>query len=79
MTEAKHEANIVGVRFSPIDRVKYFDSGDNNLAVADRVVVETEKGPQEGLVVIAPQQILSSELRVPLAQVLYKMNAVERR
>ena len=77
MTEAKRVATVVGVRFSPTDRVKYFDPGDNDLAIGDRVLAETEGGPQEGLVVIAPQQVLYSELRGPLAPVLHKVDTVE--
>ena len=46
-------------------------------AVGDRVVVETEGGPVEGVVVIAPRQVLYSELRGPLDPVLRKLDADE--
>ena len=55
----------------------YFDPGDMDLAVGDRVMVEDHDGPREALVVIAPSQVLYSELRGPLPPVLHKIEAVE--
>ncbi len=63
---------LVGVRFSPLERVQYFDSDKLDLAVGDRVVVETDEGPQEAVVVIAPDQVIYSDLRGPLSPVLRK-------
>ena len=70
--------NVVGVRFSPTGRVRYFDPGDKDLAPGDRVVADTESGPQEGQVVIAPSQMLYSELRDQLAPLLRKVDAADR-
>ena len=64
--------SVVGVRFSLGGRVHYFDSAGLDLAVRDRVVVDTEQGTREGQVVIAPGQVLYSELRGPLSPVLHK-------
>ena len=64
--------NLVGVRFSSAGRVRYFDPADLDLAVGDRVLVETDDGPREGSVVIAPSQVLHSDLRGPLHPVLQK-------
>ena len=66
MSEHRRTENVVGVRFTPADRVQYFDPGDRDLEVGDRVVVETDGGPREGEVVIAPGQVLYSELEGPL-------------
>ena len=74
-TEEKRVTNVVGVRFSPTGRVHYFDPGDKDLIDGDRVVVETEGGPQKGTVIIAPRQVLYSEMRGPLAPVLRKLEA----
>ena len=67
--------NIVGVRFMPAGRVRYFDPGEQDLDVDDRVVVETEGGPREAIVAIAPRQVLFSELRGPLEPVLHKVDS----
>ena len=69
--------NVLGVRFKSAGRVHYFDPGDQDLAVGDRVVVETEEGPREGVVVIAPHQVFFSELRGPLPAALHRVEAVD--
>ena len=63
-------AEIVGVRFLPSGQVHYFHPGGHDLAVGDLVRVETDDGPREGRVVIAPDQVLYSDLRGPLNPVL---------
>ena len=79
MTEDQRSVNVVGVRFSPTGKVSYFDPGGTDPAVGDRVIVEGESGPQEGTVVIAPDQVLYSELRGPFAPVLRRIDADEGR
>ena len=64
---------LVGVRFSRSGPVHYFAPGDLGLSVGDRVVVETEDGEREAGVVIAPQQVLYSDLRGPLDPVLRRL------
>jgi len=61
---------VVGVRFKRAGRVYYFDPADAELDVGDWVVVETERGPEVGKVVISPKQVLSSEITEPLKPVL---------
>ena len=63
---------IVGVRFTRGGRVHYCDPVGKELSAGDRVVVETEDGPREGWVVIAPGQVLYSDLRGPMSPVLHK-------
>lgn len=65
---------IIGVRFMPNDRVQYFDATDISLSVGDRVIVETEDGPREGRVAIAPGQVAHSDLRGPLSPVLERVD-----
>jgi cell fate regulator YaaT (PSP1 superfamily) len=55
---------IAGVRFRAAGRVYYY-TADTALAVGDRVVAETERGLDLGWVVIAPDQVLASELPEP--------------
>ena len=64
---------IVGIRFEGVGPVEYFDPVDVNLSVGDLVVVETDEGLQDGQVVIAPGQVLYSELRGPLSRVLRRV------
>ena len=64
---------IIGVRFKPSDKVQYFDADDLPLAVGDRVVVDTEEGPQEARVAIAPGQVAHSDLKGSLRLVLEKV------
>ena len=63
---------LTGVQIRPSDKVQYFDANDLNLTVGERVIVETWDGDQEGVVVIAPEQVLRSDLRGPLNPVLRK-------
>ena len=67
-------AELTGVRFETAGRVHYFDATALDLAVGDRVVVETEAGPREAVVVITPRQVIYSDLRGPLSPVLEKLD-----
>lgn len=63
---------LTGVQFRPSDKVQYFDANGIVLTVGERVVVETWDGEREGVVVIAPEQALRSDLRGTLSLVLRK-------
>ncbi len=63
---------LAGVQFTPSDKVQYFDANGINLSVGDRVIVETWDGEQEAVIVIAPEQVLRSDLRGPLNPILRK-------
>lgn len=64
--------DIVGVRFKRAGRIYYFDPAGLDLQVDDAVVVETARGSEIGTVVIAPKQVLESEIEDPLRPVLRK-------
>ena len=53
---------VTGVRFRDSSRTYYFDAGRHELAVGDRVVVETERGSDIAVVVIAPHQVAAATL-----------------
>ena len=55
--------DIVGVRFNRNGCIRFFTSGGCDIAVGDRVLVDTDEGQLEACVVIAPGQILHSDLR----------------
>lgn len=65
-------ADIVGVRFKRAGRIYYFDPSGIELEVNDYVVVKTVHGLELGHVVIAPRQVLASELTEPLKPVVRK-------
>lgn len=65
-------ADVVGVRFKRTGKVYYFDPSDIELKVGDCVVVETTRGLELGQVVIAPSQVLASEVTKPLKPVVRK-------
>lgn len=70
---ADRPRNVVGVRLSPAGRVRFFDPGGTHLEAGDRVTVETEEGPRDGTVAIAPGQVSYSELEGPLRPVLKRL------
>ena len=65
-------ADIVGVRFKRAGRIYYFDPAEIELEVNDHVVAKTAHGLELGQVVIAPKQVLASELTRPLKPVVRK-------
>ena len=65
-------ADIVGVRFKRAGRIYYFAPSGIELEVNDYVVVKTVHGLELGQVVIAPRQVLASELTEPLKPVVRK-------
>lgn len=63
---------MVGVRFRPSDKLQYFDSSGIDLKAGDRVLVQTPEGVREGVIAIAPGQVVFSELRGPMDAVVQK-------
>ena len=65
-------ATVVGVRFRRAGRIYYFDPASLELNLNDWVVVQTSRSVEMGTVVIAPKQVMTSELSEPLKPVLRK-------
>ena len=65
--------DLIGIRFRPSDKVQYFNANGLDLSVGDRVLADTDDGPRKGVVVIAADQVLYSDLRGPLSLVLSKV------
>lgn len=65
-----NEIKVVGVRFKKASRIYYFDPSNLILEVNNFVVVETTRGLEVARVVIAPKQILASEIETPLKPVM---------
>lgn len=56
------EVTVTGVRFRDSSRTYYFDASGYELQAGSNVIVETERGSDIAVVVIAPHQMLSSAL-----------------
>ncbi|MBI4284373.1 MAG: stage 0 sporulation family protein [Chloroflexi bacterium] len=65
-------SEVVGVRLKRAGKIYYFDPGSLSLSVGEQVVVNTTRGFKLGQVVIAPAQVLESELTEPLQPVVRK-------
>ncbi len=66
---------IVGVRFKKAGRIYYFDPGQHSLERDELIIVETSKGTELGKVVIAPSEVVESEVTEPLKPVVRKATA----
>ncbi len=62
--------DVVGIRFQRAGRVYYFAPAGLDPKVGDQIVAETERGLKMGRVVIAPKQVMASQLTEPLKPVL---------
>ncbi|MFH1485240.1 MAG: stage 0 sporulation family protein [Chloroflexota bacterium] len=71
-------ADVVGIRFKRAGRVYYFDPVGLELDINDDVVVETSRGLEMGRVVIAPRQVLDSDIAEPLKPVVRKAEAEDK-
>jgi len=65
-------AEIVGIRFKKTGKVYYFAPAGIDLEANDYVVVQTTRGLEMGQVVIAPKQVLASDVDKPLKPVVRK-------
>lgn len=61
---------IIGVRFKKAGKIFYFSPGSLTIEKGDRVVTETARGIECGMVVIGPREVDESELKAPLKVVL---------
>lgn len=64
------EREVAGVRFRDSSRTYYFAPGTHQLSAGDRVVVETERGSDIGVIVIAPHQIAAATLEGDLKPIV---------
>ena len=63
---------LIGVRLQHTERLVYCDSGDLEITSKDKVIIQTKDGWDLAWVVIAPGQVVYSEVEGPLVQVLRK-------
>lgn len=67
---AEQQRVPVGVRFKEAGKIYYFDARGFELVVGNYVVVETSHGQEVGRVVIAPDQVIASEIKETLKPIL---------
>ena len=60
----------VGVRFKEAGKIYYFDAGNVELDAGNYVVVETSHGLEIGRVVVAPGQVIASEIKETLKPIM---------
>ena len=65
---------LIGIRLASEHRVRYVDTGDLDVELLDRVVVETERGEETARVVIGPEQVAYSEVRGAFGSVIRKLD-----
>lgn len=68
-TPLPEKVEIVGVNFREAGKIYYFSPEGFSLAVGDRVIVETSRGIELGLVKVANKAVDSSEIISPLKPV----------
>ena len=69
---------VVGVRFNPVTKVYHFDpNAVSDLNLEDRVIVETSRGTEMGIVTRPPHDVPSSEIKGKLKKVIRKATPVD--
>lgn len=63
-------AEVVGVRFKEVGKVYYFDPEESKLNVGDRVIVETARGIECGVVATANKTVNDNEIVHPLKKLI---------
>ena len=59
-----------GIRFKTAGKIYYFDAGGLDRSVGNFVVVETSHGLEIGRVIVAPDQVVASEIKDSLKPIL---------
>jgi cell fate regulator YaaT (PSP1 superfamily) len=62
----EHARRVIGVRFKTAQAVSFYDPGDLEIAVGDKVVVDTPSGPDVGNVAIAPGALVHRDAMVAI-------------
>ena len=61
---------IIGVRFRKSGKAYYFDPAGNEVKKGDHVIVETSRGVEYGLVVLAPKEVPEEKVVKPLKPII---------
>ena len=63
---------VIGVRFKEVGKVYYFDPDGADLKIGDRVIVETSRGVECGMVAMENRQLSDSRVTTPLKKMIRK-------
>ena len=70
--------NVVGVRFNPVTKIYFFNpAGFSDLAVNDRVIVETARGLELGIVAAPIHKVSKDEIKGKLKRVIRRATPVD--
>lgn len=61
---------VIGVRFRPAGKIYFFAPGKLDIKTGDKVIVETARGVEFGLVVSGPKDVEDEQIMQPLKQVI---------
>ncbi|MFA6849201.1 MAG: stage 0 sporulation family protein [Selenomonadaceae bacterium] len=64
--------NVVGIRFREAGKIYYFSPGNLEIEKNDDVIVETARGVEYGIAVIAPRDVEEADVVLPLKTVQRK-------
>lgn len=71
------EVEIIGVKFKPSGKVYYFAAGKHHAGAEDRVIVETARGLEIGIVATPNKMVKESEIVPPLRPVVRIASAAD--
>ncbi|MBQ3692914.1 MAG: stage 0 sporulation family protein [Clostridia bacterium] len=63
-------AEVIGVRFKEVGKVYYFDPVGNQFKIGDKVIVETSRGVECGMVAIANKTVSDNDIVHPLKKII---------
>ena len=66
--------SVIGIEFSNSNRIYYFDPNGIEVSKGDKIIVETERGVQLGIVRKEKEEISSEKLVTPLKPIVRKAN-----
>jgi len=61
---------VVGVKFKDTGKIYYFDPGEIQLRPKDKVLVETVRGMEIGIVIVGPKEVPEEKVVLPLKKVV---------
>lgn len=63
-------AVVIGVRFKEVGKIYYFDPEQEKFEIGDKVIVETARGVECGLVAIANKEVSEEQIVHPLKKII---------
>ncbi len=63
-------AKVVGVKFNHSSKLYYFNPEDKNYKINDKIIVETSRGVEYGVILSGPKEVEDKDLILPLKPIL---------